>query len=74
MDNSGLLREGLWDRRWWAVILRGLIAIAFAVLAFTWPVVTVATLVLLFGLMYFIPNTLEYHSMVRSGFVVGKLT
>ena len=50
MDNSGLLREGLWDRRWWAVILRGLIAIAFAVLAFTWPVVTVGTLVLLFGI------------------------
>jgi uncharacterized membrane protein HdeD (DUF308 family) len=48
--DSVVLREGLWDRRWWAVILRGLIAIAFAVLAFTWPGVTVATLVLLFGI------------------------
>ena len=50
MENSAIVREGLWDRRWWAVILRGLIAIAFAVLAFTWPAVTVTTLVLLFGI------------------------
>lgn len=50
MEKSLLVPEGLWDRRWWAVILRGLIAIAFAVIAFTWPVVTVATLVLLFGI------------------------
>jgi uncharacterized membrane protein HdeD (DUF308 family) len=49
MENSVLMREGFLDRRWWAVLLRGLIAIAFAVLAFTWPGVTVATLVLLFG-------------------------
>ena len=49
MESSILVGEGLLDRRWWAVILRGLIAIAFAVLAFTWPGVTVATLVLLFG-------------------------
>jgi len=49
MENSILVREGFLDRRWWAVILRGLIAIAFAVIAFTWPGVTLATLVLLFG-------------------------
>jgi uncharacterized membrane protein HdeD (DUF308 family) len=49
VESSILVGEGLLDRRWWAVILRGLIAIAFAVLAFTWPGVTVATLVLLFG-------------------------
>jgi uncharacterized membrane protein HdeD (DUF308 family) len=49
MESSVLVREGFLDRRWWAVLLRGLIAIAFAVLAFMWPAVTVATLVLLFG-------------------------
>ena len=39
----------LFAARWWAVLLRGIVAITFGVLAFTWPGVTVATLVLLFG-------------------------
>lgn len=39
----------LFAARWWAVLLRGIIAITFGVLAFAWPGVTVATLVLLFG-------------------------
>ena len=39
----------LFAARWWAVILRGIVAIAFGVLAFAWPGVTVATLVLMFG-------------------------
>jgi uncharacterized membrane protein HdeD (DUF308 family) len=43
----GVIR--LFAARWWAVILRGIVAIAFGVLAFAWPGVTVATLVLLFG-------------------------
>jgi uncharacterized membrane protein HdeD (DUF308 family) len=40
---------GVFASRWWVVLLRGIIAIAFGVLAFAWPGVTVATLVLLFG-------------------------
>jgi uncharacterized membrane protein HdeD (DUF308 family) len=40
---------GLFAGRWWAVILRGVVAITFGVLAFSWPGVTLATLVLLFG-------------------------
>ena len=39
----------LFAGRWWAVVLRGIIAIVFGALAFTWPGVTLATLVLLFG-------------------------
>jgi uncharacterized membrane protein HdeD (DUF308 family) len=44
----------LFGTRWWVVLLRGVIAIAFGVLAFTWPVLTLATLVLLFGLYAFV--------------------
>ncbi len=39
----------LFAARWWAVLLRGIVAITFGVLAFAWPGVTVASLVLLFG-------------------------
>lgn len=67
MESSVLVREGLWDRRWWVVILRGLIAIAFAVLAFTWPVVTLATLVLLFGIYALVDG---FSSLVAA--IVGR--
>ena len=39
----------LFAARWWAVLLRGIVAIVFGALAFAWPGVTVGTLVLLFG-------------------------
>jgi uncharacterized membrane protein HdeD (DUF308 family) len=40
---------GLFLGRWWTVLLRGVAAVAFGVLVFVWPHLTVATLVLLFG-------------------------
>ena len=39
----------LFARSWWVLLLRGIIGIIFGVLAFTWPGVTLAMLVLLFG-------------------------
>jgi uncharacterized membrane protein HdeD (DUF308 family) len=48
-DNSMPEFTGLLAGRWWAIIIRGIVAIAFGVVAFTWPSVTLATLVLLFG-------------------------
>jgi uncharacterized membrane protein HdeD (DUF308 family) len=36
-------------RYWWVVLIRGLAAIAFGVLAFVWPGITIASLVLVFG-------------------------
>jgi uncharacterized membrane protein HdeD (DUF308 family) len=50
-NNSAAECTRLFAGRWWAVLLRGLVAIAFGVIAFTWPGVTLATLVLLFGFM-----------------------
>jgi uncharacterized membrane protein HdeD (DUF308 family) len=40
---------GLFTRRWWVVLLRGIVAVIFGVMAFIWPHLTIATLVLLFG-------------------------
>lgn len=39
----------LLKRGWWVLLLRGLVAALFGVLAYIWPQLTVATLVLLFG-------------------------
>jgi uncharacterized membrane protein HdeD (DUF308 family) len=36
-------------RNWWVLVLRGVMAILFGVMAFIWPGITLAALVLLFG-------------------------
>jgi uncharacterized membrane protein HdeD (DUF308 family) len=41
--------RGLFARRWWAVLLRGVLAVMIGVLAFAWPAVTLSVLVLMFG-------------------------
>ena len=50
-EDSGHEMARLFAARWWAVLRRGTIAIAFGVLAFAWLNVTVATLVLRFGFL-----------------------
>lgn len=38
------------SRNWWYFVLRGLVAIAFGVLALVYPLATITTLVILFGI------------------------
>ena len=40
---------GMFAGRWWTMVLRGIVAILFAVLAFAWPGETLSILMLLFG-------------------------
>ena len=37
-------------RNWWIVLLRGLCAVVFGILAFIWPGITLASLVIVFGI------------------------
>lgn len=48
VKTENLLAESL-SRNWWLLLLRGLCAIAFGVLSFMQPGISLATLVLLFG-------------------------
>ncbi len=38
------------SRNWWLVLLRGVLAILFGVLAFVWPAITWLTLIFMFGI------------------------
>ena len=45
------------SRYWWVLVVRGVIAILFGVLAFTLPLETVATLILVFGAYAFVDGS-----------------
>ncbi len=45
---EGLMLQAL-ANNWWAFLIRGIFALLFGLAAFTWPGVTLAVLVLMFG-------------------------
>jgi len=54
-------------RNWWVLLLRGLLAILFAVFTFASPGITLASLILLFGAFAFTDGVLHLIAAVRSG-------
>ena len=57
---------GVMPRHWWAFALRGLAAVAFGILAFAWPGLTLRILVSLFGAYAFIDGIMAIVSAIRS--------
>lgn len=53
--------RGLLSKRWWTVLLRGIAAVVFGILAFAWPHLTISTLILLFG----------YYALIHGIFALG---
>jgi uncharacterized membrane protein HdeD (DUF308 family) len=64
----GQLVEAIGDlpRHWWVVALRGVAAIIFGILAFVWPGITLAVLILFFGAYAVVDGILALYSATRS--------
>ena len=58
---------GALARNWWLILLRGIAAVAFGILTFVWPGVTLVTLVLLYGAFAFVDGLLALWAGIAGG-------
>jgi uncharacterized membrane protein HdeD (DUF308 family) len=53
-------------RNWWLLLIRGILAVLFGLMAFAWPALTLVTLVLLYGAFAFVDGLTAIWVGVRS--------
>ena len=53
-------------RNWWAVLIRGIVAIIFGILAFIWPGATILAIGILFGAYAFVDGIFSIVATVRA--------
>jgi uncharacterized membrane protein HdeD (DUF308 family) len=63
---QGVLLHAL-AKNWWLILLRGICAILFGVLAFAWPGVTLVTLVVLYGAFALVDGVLAVAAAITGG-------
>jgi uncharacterized membrane protein HdeD (DUF308 family) len=54
-------------KNWWMLLLRGICAIAFGILAFVWPAMTLVTLILLYGAFAFVDGIFALVAAIAGG-------
>jgi uncharacterized membrane protein HdeD (DUF308 family) len=59
-------------RHWWSVALRGVLAVAFGVVAWIWPHITVHALVLLYGFYALVDGLLALAALLVGGSLVRE--
>jgi uncharacterized membrane protein HdeD (DUF308 family) len=53
-------------RNWWALEIRGVVAVIFGILAFVWPVLTLGSLVLVIGIYWLVDGVFGVVSAIRA--------
>jgi uncharacterized membrane protein HdeD (DUF308 family) len=54
-------------RNWWMLLLRGICALAFGILAFVWPGMTLVTLILFYGAFAFVDGIFALVAAITAG-------
>lgn len=57
---------------WWLVLLRGLAALAFGVMAFAWPLASIFALVVLYGCYALVDGVIALAAAIRGGAVAPR--
>jgi uncharacterized membrane protein HdeD (DUF308 family) len=61
-----MLLHGL-AKNWWLLLLRGIAAIVFGILAFAWPGITLLSLVILYGAYALVDGVLSIAAAIGGG-------
>ena len=66
---EGFVKSAL-HRSWWLLLLRGIAAVAFGVLTFVWPQISLLTLILVYGIYALADGILALIAAIRGGGMV----